>query len=136
AELTTTAAVVEGRRDPVAHAEALHVRAELDDLTAELVTEDRRQLEAQADPLPITLPAVPVASADAGRLDLEDGVVGTGGGIRHVIDDQWLVGFSDNSCTHCDTPITRDAHLCASGSEISAPMHMTIVTVPLHRRCT
>jgi hypothetical protein len=69
---------VKRHRDAVTALEGPHRRANLFDDAAELVAEDARLRQCDADPRPIFLPQVSVAAADAAGLDANDRVFGAG----------------------------------------------------------
>src|SRR5262249_42682342 len=75
APLARPFALAEGHEHPVALPPARDFTADGLDDAAELVAEDMRQGDGDAEPAPVAAPEVPVAATDAVRLDADDDAV-------------------------------------------------------------
>ncbi len=76
------------------------LRTDLLDHAAELVAEDVRHRQLDAEPRPVARPQVPVGATDAVGLDPHDHAVGRTRRVGHLLHDEWLADSFDDGGAH------------------------------------
>src|SRR5205814_5347355 len=100
AVLARALALAEGDQHAVALGPARHARAGLLDDAAELVTEDVRHWQLDAEPAPVTRPEMPVGAADAVRLDANQRAVRPRRRIGHLTNGERLANSLEHGGAH------------------------------------
>ena len=125
APLAAALAHAERDEDAVALPPARDPGPDLVDHAAELVAEDVRQRELEADPAPVAHPQVPVGAADAVRLDADDDTLLGRRRVGHVADDERLADAFHDRGSHRDLLVCDAWHTPTPGSRraCSGPIH-------------